>query len=223
MNEQISEAIRARMPDAIVEAPGEAAVFVVSPADTTVYYYMEGMNTPMGNFRNYGHRPRAPQVIDRSMKEYEPGVYGSTVRLPEEGTYDVIFLMDSPTLVHCFNLTAERNPTAEYTGPPLKIEYLIEQRRVTAGDTVNLRFKLTDPESGEPRIGLPDVQVLYYNVDGRHRRVLPARHTEDGIYEATLTLPAKGGYSVFVSCPSLKVSPNDLMYLTLLAVPKKGS
>ena len=43
--------------DAVVEAPGEAAVVVVSPADATVYYYMEGMNAPMGNFRNYGHMP----------------------------------------------------------------------------------------------------------------------------------------------------------------------
>lgn len=209
------------MADSIIEAPGEAAVMVVSPADTTVYYYMEGMNTPMGNFRNYGHRPRAAQVIDRSMKEKAPGLYSSTVRLPEPGTYDVIFILDSPTIVHCFNLTAEKNPLLKYTGPALKIEYLVDQRKVSVGEEVSIRFKLTDPESGNPRTDLKDVQVLYYNVSGQHRRVVPARHTEEGVYEAALTLPARGGYSVFVSCPSLKVNYNDLMYLTLLAEQKK--
>ncbi len=88
------------------------------------------------------------------------------------------------------------------------------------GEEVSIRFKLTDPESGNPRTDLKDVQVLYYNVSGQHRRVIPARHTEEGVYEAALTLPARGGYSVFVSCPSLKVNYNDLMYLTLMAVQK---
>ena len=36
--------------DQVTEAAGEAAVLAVSPADNTVYYYMEGMNAPMGNF-----------------------------------------------------------------------------------------------------------------------------------------------------------------------------
>jgi YVTN family beta-propeller protein len=55
--------------DVIVEAPGMAAVLVASPADATVYYYMEGMNAPMGNFRNYGHRPLAVGVVDRALRE----------------------------------------------------------------------------------------------------------------------------------------------------------
>ncbi len=63
--------------------------------------------------------------------------------------------------------------------------------------------------------------MLYYNISGQHRTVVPARHTEEGVYEATLKLPSRGGYSVFVSCPSLEVKYNDLIYLTLMAVQKK--
>jgi hypothetical protein len=177
----------------------------------------------MGNFRNYGHRPRAAQVIDRSLQEKEPGLYGGTLRLPEPGTYDVIFLLDSPSIVHCFNLTAEKNPLIKYTGPPLKVEYLVKERTVSVGDTVKLRFKLTDPESGEVRADLKDVRVLSYHASGRHRTVVPAVHVEGGVYEAPLNVPTPGGYSVFVSCPSLKVNYNDLIYLTLRGVPGKGA
>ncbi len=41
--------------DSIAQAATEAAVFVVNPADGNTYFYMEGMNAPMGSFGSYGH------------------------------------------------------------------------------------------------------------------------------------------------------------------------
>jgi hypothetical protein len=43
---------------------------------------MEGMNAPMGNYKTYGHQARAVTVVDRSLKEVEPGVYAGKVRIP---------------------------------------------------------------------------------------------------------------------------------------------
>ena len=77
-----AKALDISIANSIVPAVNEAAVLVVSPADATVYYYMEGMNAPMGAFRNYGHAPRAVEVANRALKEIEPGVYAATVRIP---------------------------------------------------------------------------------------------------------------------------------------------
>jgi YVTN family beta-propeller protein len=203
--------------DAIVEAPGEAAVMVVSPADATVYYYMEGMNAPMGSFRNYGRMPRAVQVVDRSMQEREPGVYSSTVRLPESGTYEVAFLLDSPSVLHCFEVSARPNPALEIKGPPLAVEYLNESRRVKAGETVQLRFRLTDRKTDRPVTALTDVRVTYFVAPGGRRSEVSAHHTGDGIYEAAVPLKESGAYYLYVAAPSQKVDFTDLPYTTLIA------
>jgi len=203
--------------DAIVEAPGEAAVMVVSQADLTVYYYMEGMNAPMGNFRNYGHFPRAVQVVDRSMQEREPGVYASTVRIPEAGTFEVAFLLDSPSILHCFEVTARPNPMLEPKGPQLAVDYLNEQRRVKVGETVRLRFRLTDRRTHEPRTDLKDVLVAYFVAPGGRRTHLAASHTGEGIYEANLPLAKSGAYYVYVASASAKVKLGDLNFMTLRA------
>jgi len=203
--------------DGIVEAPGEAAVLVVSPADATVYYYVEGMNAPMGNFRNYGHLPRAVQVVDRSMQEREPGVYSSTVRIPESGTYEIAFLLDSPSLLHCFEVAARPNPLLEIQGPALAVEYLTRKRWVDVGETVPLRFKLTDRETGQARTDLEDVAVYYFVAPGGRRTRVPAGHVGDGVYEAPLTLAASGAHYAYVACPSENVRPADLPFTTLVA------
>jgi YVTN family beta-propeller protein len=203
--------------DAIVEAPGEAAVMVVSPADLTVYYYMEGMNAPMGNFRNYGHMPRAVQVVDRSMQEREPGVYASTVRIPEAGTYEVAFLLDSPSVLHCFEVSARPNPLLEPKGPPVIVEYLNEQRWVKVGEAVRLRFRLTDRRTDKPRTDLKDVLVAYFAAPGGRRTQVAASHTGDGVYEANLPLAKSGAYYVYVASASAKVKFGDLNFMTLVA------
>lgn len=203
--------------DAIVEAPGEAAVMVVSPADAAVYYYMEGMNAPMGNFRNYGHLPRAVQVVDRSMQEREPGVYFSTVRIPEAGTYEVAFLLDSPSVLQCFEVSARPNPMLEPKGPPVAVNYLNEMKRLKAGEDFRLRFRLSDRKTGNPRTDLSDVRVSYFAAPGGHRSEVIASHTGDGIYEAVLPLGESGAYYVYVAVPSAKVNFGDLPYTTLLA------
>lgn len=208
--------------DAIVEAPGEASALVVSPADVTVYYYMEGMNTPMGNFQNYGHMPVAVQVVDRSIKEIEPGLYASTVRIPEAGSYDLAFLLDSPRIVHCFELTARPNPLLEYKGPPLTVNYLNERRTARVGESVLIRFRLTDPRTQRPRDDLKDVYITYFVAPGGYRESAPVRHAADGIYEAALSTGRSGTHYVYVVCPSAGVKSGDLPFLTLSVTDKSG-
>ena len=137
--------------DSIVPSVKHAAAYIVNQAEGTVHYYMEGMGAPMGAFRNYGHETRAIEIVDRSLGERQPGVYAGRVRLPVEGTYNVAFMMDAPRFVHCFSATVEPNPEMRAATAPMAIEYQIADRRVPAGKSTAVKFKLTDPVTGKPR------------------------------------------------------------------------
>jgi len=205
---------------AVVEAPGEAAVLVVSPADSTVYYYMEGMNAPMGSFRNYGNRPLAVEVVDQALREKAPGVYASSIPLPEAGTYEIAFIMDSPQVLHCFTVVARPNPALAKEGKPLAVEFLVEDRRAPAGEAFDIRFQLTDPATGRLRSGLADVRVLSYRAPSFDRRETLAEEVEPGIYRARVPIRQRGAYFVHVSSRVPDVAYGELPYLTLIGVPK---
>jgi DNA-binding beta-propeller fold protein YncE len=89
--------------EAVSASRDDNAVFVVNPVDNTTYFYAEGLRAPTSGYTNPGHQARAALVIDRSLREVAPGVYGSTVRLPAAGTFDVAFSLDQPQIVHCFS------------------------------------------------------------------------------------------------------------------------
>jgi YVTN family beta-propeller protein len=207
---------------AMSPALGEAAVMVANPADGNIYYYMEGMVAPMATFRNYGHRPEALTVVNRSFKEIEPGVYKSTARIPAAGKYDVGFILSSPQIVHCFAAEAKANPALPPTGPALAVEYLMKDRRVRAGGELALRLRLTDAATGKPRTGLADARLLYYMAPGRNRKQAPGREVGDGIYEFTLSLQEGGAYYVYVAVPSEKVDFKDLTHLSIIAETEPG-
>jgi YVTN family beta-propeller protein len=207
---------------AIVPTAEEHCVLVVNPNDGNLDYYMEGMNTPMGTFRNYGHIPAAVEVADRSLKEVEPGVYAARVRIPAAGAYDVSFFLSSPSIAHCFQMTAKADPSIQQQLARLEVEYLIKDRRVKVGEILPLQFRLLDPKSGGPINGLKDLRVMYYLAPGRLRQEVPVREVEEGVYEASLSIPESGAYYVYVSSPSMKVNYPDLNYLTLQGVTDRN-
>lgn len=204
--------------DSISPASAEAAVFVVSPSDNTTYFYMEGMNAPSSNYLARGYEARAITVVDRSLKEVEPGVYASRVKLPASGRFDVAFQLDSPRLLHCFSAEVDRDPQLARERRPVAVEYLVDQRTVESGQTMALRFKLVEPASGAPRAGLRDARVQYYLAPGRGRTEVPAREVGEGVYEAQITLAEAGAWYVHAGSPSLKTPASALPYLTLRAV-----
>jgi hypothetical protein len=177
------------------------------------------MAAPMGGFRNYGHEARAIEVVDRSLKEKAPGVYTGRVKIPVEGTYDVAFLMDTPRFLHCFSARVEPNPEVRSTAAKMSVEYEVPSRTVPAGQSTALRFKLTDPATGEPAAEIPDVTVLYYRSDGRGRTVVPAKHLGEGRYEAEVKVDSVATYYVFVGSASRGLMHSELPFLSLMGVP----
>jgi YVTN family beta-propeller protein len=200
--------------DTLAPAIGDAAVMVVNPADNTVYYYMEGMNAPMGNYQSYGASARAVTVIDRSLKETEPGVYTSKVRIPVAGRYDVAFLLESPRLVNCFSLEAKEDPRLASQRKRIVVEYLVQNREVPLGAAVPVRFKVRT-EDGEPQTGLKDVRVLSFLVPGQRRNETLAREVEPGVYEAAVAIEEHGAYSINVASRQLQKEFKDLANFTL--------
>jgi YVTN family beta-propeller protein len=205
--------------DSVVAAVNEGTVFVVNPADGSTYYYMEGMNSPSSNYRVYGSSPRAVTVVDRSLKEVEPGVYAGRVRMPVAGKYDVAFMLDSPKLLHCFSMQAKANPLITKTLDRLAVEFDQRARKATSGGNTGLRFKLIDPATRLAKSGIKDARVMYFLAPGRDRTEVPVKEIGGGVYEAQMQLAQPGAYYVYVGVPSLELGYGKLPFFTLMATP----
>jgi YVTN family beta-propeller protein len=214
-----AEAHVTSLADAIVPAPEDGAVLVANPADKMIYYYTEGMAAPMGSFQNYKRDPRALLVLDNSLRETQRGVYTTTVRLTDAGYYDVAFLLDSPRIVNCFDLTVTENPaTSKMSAVSFKIDPLAKQALAKAGERFELRFRLVETRTGRPRKDLDDVRVLVFLAPGIWQHRDAAKSVGDGVYELSFVPPESGVYYIFVESASLGLEFNQSTPLTLSAV-----
>lgn len=206
---------------AIVPAPGDNSVVVANPADKAIYFYAEGMAAPMGNFQNYRREPKAALVLDRSLRETTPGDYSTAVKLPQSGTYDVAFLLDSPRIYHCFTANVGPGLHAKKKNAPLKVEFLTKNRTIPVGEAAVLRFRLTDPSNPERRVDSKDIGILAFSAAGGWRTRVRAQPSDDGAFEAGVSVPRPGVYYVFVEGPSLPYGKSP--YLVLQAEPAAGA
>ena len=204
---------------AIVPAPEPGAVFIANPADKMIYFYTEGMAAPMGSFQNYRRDPRAILVVNNSLRETEPGVYSTNVRLTQAGNYDVAFLLDAPRLVNCFSLTIAANSSLPKEPTlPIKTALLPSSEVMRAGKDFTLRFKVTDYDTNKPRSDLKDMGVLVFLAPGIWQTRDWAKPVGDGVYEVSFVPPQAGVYYVFFQCPSLNLKFNQLPSVTVTAI-----
>lgn len=217
--EKASPPVRA---DSMVLAPEGNAVILANPADKILYYYAEGMAAPMGNFQNYRREPRGVLVIDRSLREINPGLYSTTIKFPTAGKYDVAFLNDSPRIAHCFEAAADANPLLRVERQvALRIEHQIKEMKLPVAQNFPLRFKLIDTATNKARSDLKDVRVLTLLAPGTWQRRDMAKSLGDGVYEINLNVPQSGVYMIFVESASMRVQFRDMPYLMLEATAGK--
>jgi YVTN family beta-propeller protein len=209
--------------DMIAPTPEGNSVMVANSPDQMLYYYVEGMMAPMGTFTNYKRRPRALLVLNRSLTEMEPGVYSTPIKLTGAGRYDVPMLVDQPRLVNCFQLEVAPSPAGEETraGRSITVEHLFKEKRFKPQETSALRFKITDPATGQPVGGLTDVQVLVFEPPGIWQQRQWAREVETGVYEVMQSFPRAGLYKVMVRVSSRGTSYADLPFVTLTVTGDK--
>jgi hypothetical protein len=181
---------------------------IVNPGERVVYYYRDGMAAPSGSFSTYGREPRAVQILDRRLREVEPGVYRTISRLPRAGTYDVVLYIDSPRIVQCFETRIDRDAAGgdDATMTP-QVTDLTLRGTPRAGEPLALQFRLVDPQTGVPMSGVRDARVVSFAIPGQGAAHSMARPLGDGAYQAEVTVPVPGNYYVFVEAPSVALKP----------------
>lgn len=209
------------MAGAMVVTPDAGAVLVANPADKMIYYYMEGMSAPMGNFQNYRRDPRAILVWSRSLRETSAGIYTTTVKLGVKGDYDVPLLLDSPRIVHCFNFSVSANPAYQaQRAVPIRIEPLLREQMAYTGEKYQLRFKVLDAQTNRPRSDLKDIGVLTFLAPGIWQQRDLAQPVGNGLYEINFVPPQAGVYYIFFNSRSLGIEFNQLPKLTIQATQR---
>ena len=197
--------------DAIVQASGHYAVLVANPGDEAIYFYKEGMAAPMGTFNNYGQEPRAVLVVERNLREINPGQYETAVTLQKPGEHQVIFYLDAPQIVHCFDVSIVPSPDAA----PLALIPFVNVETVSSAPTANqpydLKFKITDTQTGEALTGQENVGVLLYSPVWQSRIQLAEQ--SPGIYSAQVNVPNPGNYKVVLTVPSYIVENADKLWM----------
>jgi len=195
------------------------AVFVVNPVDNTTYFYAEGMNAPMSGYPNRGQVARAAMVIDRSLREVEPGLYSARIKLPSAGRFDVAFLLNQPNIVHCFTALVEPDKNlARQPGVP-KVEFLLDKSTAEIGSPYTVRFRIVQGQHKAQRSGVKDVQVRYFRAPTSHAREVAALEVDNGIYEAPVTLDRDGAWYLHVRAASLGAGFDDKNFASVRVLP----
>jgi len=196
----------------------ESSVFVVNPVNNTTYFYMEGMNAPMAGYLNRGHTARAVTVVDRAMRQDEPGVFTTQAVMPAAGRFDVAFMLDRPQVLHCFSAEVKPGQATDAKLAIPRLEFLPAPVTVQAPSKATVRFRLVQGRKDEARTGVTDLRVRYFLAPGGRRLDAAVREVGDGVYEAKIDVAETGAYYVHVDSAALK-DDRDRPYLTLRAVP----
>ncbi|HGM5586947.1 TPA: cytochrome D1 domain-containing protein [Pseudomonas putida] len=193
------------------------SVFVVNPVDNNTYFYAEGMNAPMSGYNNRGHQARAAIVVDRSLREMAPGVYGSTVKLPAAGKFDVAFLLNQPQIIHCFSTeVAAGSDASKRKGA--RAEFIGLDQPLPQYSDFTARVRIVG-DDGQPRLGLNDLSLRYFLAPSSMPRNLQLQEVGDGVYQAALNLPEAGAWYLHVQSPSLGRKFAEENYTSLRVLP----
>jgi len=192
----------------IAPTPERRSVMIASTPDRTLAYYAEGMLAPMGTFQNYGRRPRGIAVVDRSLLEVEPGVYESIATLVTGGVQDVFFVNDQPRVVEHleFELAAAASDHEERA---VAIEMTEPQGMLEAGRPHTLRFRVVEPRTGEPVVGLADLRLMTLLRDATRHDRWATTEAGDGFYEARVVFPSTGRWVVVARSDSRGLDYDD--------------
>ncbi|MBZ4333510.1 YncE family protein [Corallococcus sp. AS-1-12] len=188
--------------DPIAPLPEGNGVIIAGNADRALFLYQEGMMAPRGTHLNYGREPRAVKVLDRSLREVEPGVFTARGSVRENGTYDVQLLLDNPRVVACLEWKVGQVPLDASLAKtlPLKLTPEFDAKRTYAPEeTVPLRFRLEPTAgTGAPAVAPEEIRVLLFRTPGTWQVRTEPRRVADGVFEVDFRPPSPGQYKFVV-------------------------
>lgn len=201
----------------MVPMPEGRGAIIANPADKMFYVYTEGMMAPIGSLPSYGQVPRSLLFVDRTLREKEPGVYSTSVRVERSGTHDLALLIDDPRVSVCLEQRIlPSGGEALDPGERMQFEPLFDARQhLEAGKPASLRFRVRDVGSPEPLRDVDIEALVFRDPVGFSARPAP-RAVEDGdVYEVTFTPPSPGRYRFLLGVPSRGVKLGAIPTLSL--------
>jgi YVTN family beta-propeller protein len=188
----------------IASVPEKNGVMVANAPGKTVYYYVEGMMVPMGTLDNYRRIPRALMILNRSLRETTPGVFEAPVSVEQPGNYDVAVMLDQPRMIHCFaaKFEGETKQVKQNERAKIKLALLPLKTPVLANTQTVISFKLVDAASDKPITGIQDARLLAFEPPGLWQKREWLQEMGDGIYQASVSFPHAGSFSVLVEVVS---------------------
>ena len=177
----------------------QAGAFFATPAERTLYHYMEGMNAPDTGLRTYGHTPVAATVIRRGLREVGPGQYSAVIRLPSAGRMVLALASEAPVLRECLGLKVEVSKKVQ-ADAGLALQWMSGTvHTVSVGRPVDFRLRVKDPAD----IGLAQSSALRLRIVPTHgggALVWPLEAVRDtpGEWVGSGVLAQSGGYYVHV-------------------------
>ena len=195
-------------------------VLVGNVDEAVAYYYMEGMNTPMGTVKTYGPNVQGLMALDRGFRETAPGVFETTTVLPHGGTYDIPIAIDSSDFVTCF--TAEAKSALRTVSTEARAAIRVEPETVpnfSAKMPGKFLFRIINNETNKPAVGLKDVRLLAFSSSGTWQVRKLAVEVGDGRYTSEWIFPQSGRYglSVEVGSYDLNFADHPPIYLKVEA------
>ncbi|HYO58126.1 hypothetical protein [Archangium sp.] len=209
----------------IAVLPEGNSVLVAGTPDRALFLYSEGMMAPRGTHLNYGREPKAVLVLDRSLREVEPGVFTSEAVVRENGTYDVFVLLDNPRTSACLEWKVAGVPqdASAFRKLPFDLKPGFEPSRpLTAGTPARLRFQLAPAAHMEDQRPLSpeELQVLVFRPPSGHWQQRPTpRLVEQGLFEIEFTPPEPGQYQLLVGVEGRGAELGELPHFTLGVQP----
>lgn len=191
----------------------QTGAFFATPAERTLYHYMEGMNAPATGLHTYGHTPMSAMVVRRGLREVGPGEYAAVVRLPSAGRMVLILGSETPAIRECLGFKVEGSKRAPLKGA-FTVQWMNDRvRTVLAGHTVDFRLRVQDPvASVAAQSG--DLRLRIVPAHGGSAAVWPLKVSPEhpGEWIATGVFSEGGGYYVHVEGNR----PLDAVYATVL-------
>lgn len=177
-------------------APYGHGALVANEDEAQAYYYMEGMNTPMGTVKTYGTGVQGIMTVEQGFHETRPGVYETDVVLPFAGTYDVPIAFHGEETVIC--LTVEAAPGAKAVKAETEAPLVIAAESLpdpVAKVPQTFVFTVADAQ-GQPVAGLTDLRLLAFAPSGAWQARKWATDLGGGRYAAEWTFPKSGRYGL---------------------------
>ncbi len=191
-------------------APYGHGALVANLQEQVAYYYMEGMNSPMGTVKTYGPNVMGLMSVNKGFRETSPGTYETSFTVPHAGSYDIPVTIDEDRLITCFNVAANAAEVTKSSEAMTSIRVEQETSGSAVSDSADsVVFRILDNKTNEPMAGLKGVRMLAFSPSGGWQSRKTAVDLGNGRYGGDWRFPKSGRYGVSVAVASLDVGFAD--------------